>query len=124
MLVYSAVLQLSLFNSYTFRALTLLVGWQEGHLACNKTEWWGGSMVVCLERCADLHMALLMPLPLTVFCFSKIEIGFTLLVPAYLGSLGKWDIKRMCVRAHACMHACMRLILLFQSYIIYLEIHS
>ena len=34
-------------------------------------------MVICLERDADLHMAQLMPLPLTVSCFSKIQIGFT-----------------------------------------------
>jgi len=32
-------------------------------------------MVICLERGADLHMAQLMPLPLTVSCFSKIQIG-------------------------------------------------
>ena len=31
-------------------------------------------MVICLERGADLHMAQLMPLPLTVSCFSKIQI--------------------------------------------------
>jgi len=37
-------------------------------------------MVICLERGADLHMAQLMPLPLTVFCFSKIQIGFTLVL--------------------------------------------
>jgi len=29
--------------------LTLLVGWQEGHLAFKKTEWWGSGMVICLE---------------------------------------------------------------------------
>ena len=46
-------------------------------------------MVICLERGADLHMAQLMPLPLTVSCFSKIQIGFTFLVPAHLGSPGK-----------------------------------
>ena len=56
----------------------LLVGWQEGHPACKKTEWWGTGVVICLERDADLHMALLMPLPLTVSCFSKIQIGFNL----------------------------------------------
>jgi len=39
-------------------------------------------MVMCLERVADLHMAQLMPLPLTVSCFSKIQIGFTYPVPA------------------------------------------
>jgi len=62
-----------------FSALTLLVGRQEGHPACKKTEWWGAGMVICLERGADLHMAQLMPLPLTVSCFSKIQIGFTFL---------------------------------------------
>ena len=45
-------------------------------------------MVICLERGADLHMAQLMPLPFTVSCFSKIQIGFTFLVPAHLGSPG------------------------------------
>jgi len=54
-----------------------------------KIEWWGAGGVICLERGADLHMALLMPLPLTVSCFSKIQIGFTLLVPAHPGSPGK-----------------------------------
>ena len=58
----------------------LLVGRQEGHPACN--EWWGAGMVMCLERGAHLHTAQLMPLPLTVSCFSKIQIGFTFLVPA------------------------------------------
>jgi len=46
-------------------------------------------MVICLERGADLHMAQLMPLPLTVSCSSKIQIGFTFLVPAYQGCPGK-----------------------------------
>jgi len=41
-------------------------------------------MVLCLERGADLHMAQLMPLPLTVSCFSEIQIGFIFLVPAHL----------------------------------------
>jgi len=45
--------------------LTLLVGRQEGHPACKKTEW-GAGMIICLDRGADLHMAQLMPLPLTV----------------------------------------------------------
>jgi len=69
-----------------FSALTLLVGWQEGHPAC-KTEWWGVGMVVCLEQGGDLHMAQLMPLPLTISGFSKIQIVFfTFLVPAFPGS--------------------------------------
>ena len=54
-------------------------------------------MVICLERGADLHVAQLMPLPLTVSCFSKIQIGFTFLVPVHPGSPGKRAIKRVCV---------------------------
>ena len=54
-------------------------------------------MVICLERGADLHMAQLMSLPLTVSCFSKIQIGFTFLVPAHLGSPGQRAVKRVCV---------------------------
>ena len=54
-------------------------------------------MVICLERGADLHMAQLMPLPLTISCFSKIRIGFTFLVPAHPGSPGKRAVKRVCV---------------------------
>jgi len=78
-----------------FSALTLLVGWQEGHPACKKTEWWGAGMVTCLERGADLYMAQLMQLPLTVSCFSKIQTGFTILVLAHLGSPGQWAVERV-----------------------------
>jgi len=85
------------FSAIAFSALTLLVGRQEGHPACKKTEWWGAGVVICLERCADLHMALLMPLPLTVSGFSKIQIGFTCPVPAHLDSPGQRAIKRVCV---------------------------
>jgi len=46
-------------------------------------------MVVCLVRGADLHMAQRVPLPLTVSCSCKIQIGFTFLVPAHLGSPGQ-----------------------------------
>ena len=70
---------------HAFSALTLLVGRQEGHPACKKTERWGAGVAICLEQGADLHMAQLMPLPLTVSCFSKIQIGFTFLVPAHPG---------------------------------------
>ena len=57
-----------------------------------KLEWWCAGMVICLELGADLHMAQLTPLPLTVSCFSKIQISFTFLVPAHPGS--------HCVGAH------------------------
>ena len=53
-------------------------------------------MVICLERGADLHMAQLMPLPLAVSCFSIIQIGFALLVPAHSGSPGKGPLN-VCV---------------------------
>ena len=53
-------------------------------------------MVICLERGAGLHIAQLMPLPLTVSCFSKIQIGFIFLVPAHLGSPGKGPLN-VCV---------------------------
>jgi len=54
--------------SHAFSALMLLVRRQKGHPACKKTEWWVAGVVVCLEQGADLHMAQLMPLPLTVSC--------------------------------------------------------
>jgi len=67
-------------------------------------------MVICLERGADLYTAQLMPLPLTVSCFSEIQTGFAFLVPAHSGSPGKRAVKRVCVcaraRAHACVRAC------------------
>jgi len=78
------------FSALAFSALTLLVGRQEGHPAC-------GEVLACLSGGADLHMAQLMPLPLTVSCFSKIQIGFTFLVPAHPGSPGQKAIKRVCV---------------------------
>ena len=53
-------------------------------------------MVICLERDADLHMAQLMPLPLTVSCSSKIQMGFTFLVPAYPGFLEKRPLNGCC----------------------------
>ena len=53
-------------------------------------------MVIGLELGADLRMAQLMPLPLTVSCFSKIQIGFTFLISAHPGSPGKKAVKRMC----------------------------
>ena len=76
-----------------FSALMLLVGRQEGYPACKKTEWWGAGVVTCLEQDAYLHMAQLMPLPLTVSCFSKIQIGFTFLVLADLDSPGKGPLN-------------------------------
>jgi len=63
-------------------------------------------VVICLQRGADLHMAQLMPLPLTVSCFSKIQIGSTFPVPANLGSPGKRAVKRVCVCVCVCVCCC------------------
>ena len=54
-------------------------------------------MAICQERSADLHVVKLMPLPLTVSCSSKIQTGFTFLVPAHPGSPGQRAVKRVCV---------------------------
>jgi len=62
-----------------------------------KTEWWGAGVVICLKRGADLYMTQLMPVPLTISCFSKIQIGFTFLVPAHPGSPGQSAVKWVCV---------------------------
>jgi len=78
-------------------------------------------MVICLEQGADLHMAQLMPLPLTVCCFSKIQTGFTFLVPAYLGSPGKRALNgcvSVCITlplAHS--GECLPLLLFFSFFI-------
>jgi len=72
-------------------------------------------MVICLERCSDLHMAQLMALPLTVSYFSKIQIGFTFLVPAHLGSPGQKALKQVCV--------CVSLVSHLQSFLCYYFLH-
>ena len=78
-----------------FSALTLLVGRQEGHPACKKQSGGVIGVVICLEQGAYLHIAQLMPL--TVSCSSKIQISFTFLLPAHLGSPGQRAIQRVCV---------------------------
>ena len=88
--------RVQIYSAIIFSALTLLVGRQEGHLACKKTEWWGAGIVVCLEQGADLHIAQLMPLPLTVSCFTKIQIGFTFLVPTQLGTHTHTRLTALC----------------------------
>ena len=94
---------------YAFSALTLLVGRQEGHPVCK--NW----AVGCCLRGAVLHMAQLMPLPLTVSWFSKIRTGFTFLVPAHLGSPGKRAVKCVCVCVCVCARACVCMCVLMHS---------
>jgi len=69
------------------------LGGRKGIRPVKNIEWWGAGVVICLERGADLHMAQVMPLPLTVSCSSKIQIGFTFLVLAYPGCPGKEAVK-------------------------------
>jgi len=86
----------------SFSALMLLVGRQEGHLACKKLS---SGVLVWLSvwsEVPDLHMAQLISLPLTVCCFSKIHIGFTFLVPADLFSPGKGPLNG-CVCVCVCV---------------------
>ena len=78
-------------KEYAFSALTLLVGRQEGHPACKKLS--GGMLALLSAWGADLHIAQQMPLPLTISCSNKIQIGFnlpgfTFLVPADPGGPG------------------------------------
>jgi len=68
-------------------------------------------MVICLEPGADLHMAQLMPLPLTVPCFSKIQIGFTFLVPAHPGSPGKGPL-------HGCVCVCVIVLIMVIDFLL------
>ena len=75
-------------------ALTLLVGRQEGHPACKKLS---AGVLVWLSVWSELQtciMAQLMPLPLTVSCSGKIQIGVTFLVPAHPDSPGQTAVKQ------------------------------
>ena len=83
---------------FTFSALTLLVGQQEGHPACK--NWWGyWHGYLSGARCRLAYG----PADATVSCFSKIQIGFTFLVLAHLGSPGKRAVKQC-----ACVCVCVR----------------
>jgi len=74
----------------------LLVGRQEGHPACKKLS---GGLLAWFSVWSEVlaHMAQLMPLPLTVSCSTKIQTGFTFLVPAHPGSPGQGAVKWVCV---------------------------
>jgi len=54
-------------------------------------------MVICLERGADVHMAQLMLMLLTISCSIKIQIAFTFLLPDHMGCRGQRSVKRVCV---------------------------
>jgi len=79
---------------YSIIQLMLLVGRQEGHPACKKLN---GGLLAWFSVWSEVltHMAQLMPLPLTVSCSTKIQTGFTFLVPAHPGSV--WVCVCVCV---------------------------
>jgi len=87
-----------IYRSYIGLPSVLWHCWLGGRKGIQPVKNWvvGAGVVVCLERGTDLHMAQLMPLPLTVSCFSKIQVGFTFLVPAHLGIPGKWPWNGCC----------------------------
>ena len=95
--------------SFAFSALTLMVGQQEGHQACK--NWVVGCWHGCLSgaRCR-LANGQLIPLPPTVSCFAKIQIGFALLVPAHAGTsplvLNKGPLNARAKRARARARVC------------------
>jgi len=73
------------FSAIAFSALMLSVGRQEEHPACKKLS---GGVLAWLSVWSEVQT-----------CFSKIQIGFTFLVPAHVGSPGKRAVKRACVCA-------------------------
>ena len=80
----------------------LSVGRQEGHPTYKKSEWWGAGVVICLGRGAYLHMAQLIPLPLTISCSSKSTLVlFFCMVPAHPGSTGQRSANWCCC---CCLH--------------------
>jgi len=81
--------KLQTLKNMPFSALKLLVGRQEGHPACKKLS---GGVMEWLSVWSAVHTAQLMPLPLTVSCFSKIQIGFTFLI-ADPGNPGKGPLN-------------------------------
>ena len=112
MSVAAALVALSKFISLRVRRVLPSVLWRcwlvgkKSIQLVKKTERWGAGVVICLERGADLHMAQWIPLPLTVSYFSKIQIGFTFLVPAHPGSPRQRAIKCTRARVRACVCVC------------------
>ena len=72
--------------------------WLGGRKGIQPVKKLSGGVLAWLSVWSEVltHMAQLMPLPLTVSCSSKIQTGFTFLVPAHPGSPGQGAVKRMC----------------------------
>jgi len=76
------------FKNAIFNALTLLVGWQEGHLAWEIIEWWDAGEVVSGSRCRFAYGSVDATATHDIL-LQQIQIGFTFLVPAHPGSPGQ-----------------------------------
>ena len=81
---------------FDFSALTLLVGWQEGHPACNKLS---GGVLSWLSVWSECRLAYGSADATATHYLAPVKsrLVFTFLVPAYLGSPGKMAVKRVCV---------------------------
>ena len=80
--------------------------WLGGRKGIRPVKKLSGGVLAWLSVWSEVQtciMAQLMPLPLTVSCFSKFQIVFTFLVPAHLGSPGQRAVKRACVRVCVCV---------------------
>jgi len=70
-------------------------------------------MVKCLGQGTDLHMAQLMPLPLTISCFSKSR----LVLPFWCWTKSKRAVKWLCVCVHLLICYTLCLLLYYLTYI-------
>ena len=101
----------NVFTSAMWVPLVLWRCWLGGRKGIRPVKNWVVGcwrVVIWLERGADLHMAQLMTMPLTVSCFSKIQIGFTFLVLAHPGSPGQRAIKRVSLSSAMWLLSCGR----------------
>ena len=80
------------------------LGGRKGIRPVKRLERWAAGVAICLEHSADLHTTQLMPLSLTVSCFSKIQIGFTFLVLGHLGSPAQRAVKWVCAYGSTMQH--------------------
>ena len=89
-------------NNHQSVSRCLSAEWNKNANIWQVTIFTAFSAFICLQQGADLHIAQPMPLPFTVSCSSKIQIGFTFLLLAHLGSPGQRAVKRVCVTIFKC----------------------
>jgi len=89
--------------AFALSALTLLVGWQEGHPACKKTEWWGAGVVIFWSEVQTCIWPSLCHRHSLSLASVKSRLVITFLVPAHLGSPGQRAVEWVCVCVRACV---------------------